>query len=483
MFKRVISVLLLLSMALCLVACNYNPDKSIVVATADEESTLDEVSSPDSMSFVPTDHTSSVAFTEPTADTTAASTTRKDEDKSQVTHNTGNSANHSSGTVSGGSTYKPSTVNNGTTIETLLNKAPLNPMKTNCPSLDRMVSSVFSRIHKPSMSTYEKVKACYDYLIDTVTYDFCLEKPDDAYKYQAYYDEKVVEDAYGVLKTNIGTCVEYSAAFMVMCRAIGLDAYVAGGGVISKSGGYTGHKWSLIKLNGTYYVFDPQVQSNNMHIPYYFFGKTYSQLGDMYKFLSDLSYDPIYFCNFKKAYDFQIVGGDFGLVLGESCIAKTSGLPEGTKITWKSENTDIVTVDSTGKVTSVGEGRTVIYAEALVGIWEYDTYCYVEVIEGELIRFYIADKIEYPVCCIDDITVSIIVNPYKYPEGLPPYTIEFSSSNPDVAKFIEDELWTINAGTTVITAKLVCEDGLTAITEVPVVVGSKKTPIKYHMSY
>lgn len=191
----------------------------------------------------------------------------------------------------------------GYSVKKLINKEKLNPQKTNHKELDKLITKIFKKIHKKNMSTYDKVKACYDYLVKKISYghpDFYWESYN--YCYTSNYDQTIAINAYEALSSNIGVCDDYSAAFVVMCRRIGLEAYVVGGTVSTKGGGRTGHAWTYILLNGTQYIFDPQVQDNNKHVPYHYFGKTYSQMGTTYERV-DGYYDERYFNNFTTSKD------------------------------------------------------------------------------------------------------------------------------------------------------------------------------------
>lgn len=210
----------------------------------------------------------------------------------------------------------------GAQIANLLNSASLNPQKTNAPKMDALVDSIFAQIHTGGMSTYDKVKACYDYLVNNCRYSslgfaFLDTSVTSDLVYKSSYDERVIINAYLILSTKEGVCDNYSSAFVVMCRRIGLDAHIIGGTVSKKGGGRTGHAWSYINLGGTQYIFDPQVQSNNKNVPYHYFGKTYSQMGTTYE--PELSgYNAAEFANFEcyemPAYDIQaaldIIGGE-----------------------------------------------------------------------------------------------------------------------------------------------------------------------------
>ena len=183
----------------------------------------------------------------------------------------------------------------GYSVKKLINKEKLNPQKTNHKQLDKLVSKIFKKIHTKKMSTYDKVKACYDYLVKKMKYGHPEFQWDSYnYSYTSNYDQTIVTNAYEALSSKVGVCDDYSAAFVVMCRRLGLEAYVVGGTVSTKGGGRTGHAWSYILLNGTPYIFDPQVQSNNKHVPYHYFGKTYAQMGSTYERLPGYYNEAMY---------------------------------------------------------------------------------------------------------------------------------------------------------------------------------------------
>lgn len=168
----------------------------------------------------------------------------------------------------------------------LLNAVSLKPVRTNCTDLDQRVDELFAQILRPGMSTYDKVKACFDHLVKNGVYtqNLLLEDAAKDIIYDSALDANIVALAYGMLMSNQGVCDHYSAAFVVMTRAIGLESYLVTGQVRSQGGGYTGHTWVNIRINGTYYIFDPQVQQDNPGSAYYFFCKTDAQMGDTYRY-------------------------------------------------------------------------------------------------------------------------------------------------------------------------------------------------------
>ena len=161
----------------------------------------------------------------------------------------------------------------------VLNSAQLTPVLTGYEPCDRIVMYYLNRITKPEMSTYAKVQACYDWLIVHCSYG------DNINRLQ-YVDEAYGPGrAAGMLEGHIGACDDYSCAFAAMTRAIGLNCYTVYGQTSRADGGYTGHIWCVINVDGVEYVFDPQVEDNIARggdIYYYRFCKTYDEVYENY---------------------------------------------------------------------------------------------------------------------------------------------------------------------------------------------------------
>ncbi len=134
-------------------------------------------------------------------------------------------------------------------IRRLINSATLRPYVSDHPELDAAVNALFDELFAPGMDTYDKVKACYDWLIANTSYK------------RPYHEQSGnFQCAYQVIRDGIGTCNCYSNAFAVMMRYIGLECYVAEGSTTASGGGYTGHEWTTVKIGDSFYVFDPQVE-------------------------------------------------------------------------------------------------------------------------------------------------------------------------------------------------------------------------------
>lgn len=119
--------------------------------------------------------------------------------------------------------------------------------------------------------TYDKVKACYTYLIENCSYSTTVK-----YTYE--------QDAYLLLTEKRGSCTYYAAAFHYMMRYIGLDDKLISSYRILESGG-SFHRWNEIAIDGIPYVFDTQWEdtlSMGRKIQYVRFFKTYQELEGLY---------------------------------------------------------------------------------------------------------------------------------------------------------------------------------------------------------
>ena len=169
-------------------------------------------------------------------------------------------------------------------LETILNSAQLHPAElyadrskyiydSDClladslttlmgdEDLNKYTNYILSVITTPEMTTYQRVKACYDWLIE-------------------HYEHGGVDECYGYMD-----CYGYTDAFVYLTRAIGLDSYFVHGDTCKATGGFTNHAWAVIIIDGVEYVFDPDVEdkiAKGGKIGYYRFGKTYAEVPDKY---------------------------------------------------------------------------------------------------------------------------------------------------------------------------------------------------------
>lgn len=170
--------------------------------------------------------------------------------------------------------------------QSLLNFISLSPQKTTYEPLNQLVEQILSQITNDSMTTYEKVKACYDYLINNAQYG---NVPNSYYNFEGSNIEyKYAERAaYAILVEKKGICTNYSCAFAALTRALGLEMKLRRGETTQPGGGYGPHTWCELNIDGVIYVFDPQAEdtimsSNGGRNYYYRFCKQYANIGDKY---------------------------------------------------------------------------------------------------------------------------------------------------------------------------------------------------------
>lgn len=159
--------------------------------------------------------------------------------------------------------------------EYVLNHAELYPTSTGVVYCDEVVWATLNQITTDDMSTYEKVLACYNYLVDTCSYGDNVLRLD-------FPEDNGTARAYGMLVGHVGACDDYSCAFAALVRAIGLNCYTVYGQTARADGGYTGHIWCVIAVDGVEYIFDPQIDDNIGGSSYYRFCVTYDDTPGAY---------------------------------------------------------------------------------------------------------------------------------------------------------------------------------------------------------
>lgn len=134
-------------------------------------------------------------------------------------------------------------------LRELINSAPLRPYTFANRELTQAVDALFAELFEPGMDTYDKVKACYDWLVENTVY-----------KRPGHTGDGSWDCALQVFRDGKGTCDCYSSAFAAMMRRIGLESYVVEGITSANRGGMTGHVWTVMVIGEKTYVFDPQVE-------------------------------------------------------------------------------------------------------------------------------------------------------------------------------------------------------------------------------
>lgn len=175
-------------------------------------------------------------------------------------------------------------------VKALLNGAELHPQRTGYPELDDLMRQILADCQEAD--TYTKVKTAYDWVVENVEYSWRPYSQDYAPAYDCfvvnhnlYYEaglEEVVpaeiaNRAYHALKVKEGVCYDYAAAFALLVRYIGIDAYVHTGTFLleNSSENPCHHGWTELLIDGAYYIFDTQRESRltgDGKIKNYYFG-------------------------------------------------------------------------------------------------------------------------------------------------------------------------------------------------------------------
>lgn len=176
--------------------------------------------------------------------------------------------------------------------QVILDQAVLgDPLEPSSQALDQVVEDVMDDLVADHMSTYQRLKACYDYVTSNTSYG----------DHMAYMSTPIgggtcwdVYQSYGevegfgavALTAGKGMCNAYASAFILMARHMGLDARLVKGATLSGGGTYAYHEWAEISIDGTPYVFDPQLEQSLVRsgLPAYsVFCKPYAALGGRYR--------------------------------------------------------------------------------------------------------------------------------------------------------------------------------------------------------
>ena len=274
----------------------------------------------------------------------------EEETESSSSSSSSNKGNSSSSSSS--SSYAPSG-----SIESILNSAKLNPTKTGYPTLDNYATSVLNSVTNNSMSTYEKVKAVYDWIINNMSYQIGFvigEEIDSLINQYGFYEKDAVEVflATNGFGTHRGSCDNYSAMFVVLTRRIGLESYPIS--AITNTGG--GHTTVNIKINGKWYNFDPQREDNSLKngkITYLAFGEDDND-SKPYTYVNRNS-DVASFHGFQKQPESNYLKATV-TIAGKSYTAKTAVssykymIPDTFEVDYATNPTTYINIEANSKV-------------------------------------------------------------------------------------------------------------------------------------
>ncbi len=176
-------------------------------------------------------------------------------------------------------------------VKDLLKGAKLDQLRTGHSKLDANINKVLEMTCKSDMTTYEKVRNIYDYMMyfyevksssyvdnDSI-YEFC-----SSYEYTSKFDMEIIYRANKLFENKSGDSKDYACAFTVLLRNIGIEAYYIEGEKMGESE-YQSHGYTVVVLDGKNYIFDVAEEdelSANSKVEYKVFCKTISELEEKY---------------------------------------------------------------------------------------------------------------------------------------------------------------------------------------------------------
>lgn len=124
------------------------------------------------------------------------------------------------------------------------------------------LTTVMDSLSLENMSDYQKVKTIYDYICDTVDYD---------YNHSSTYYQKYT--AYAALVNKTAVCQGYANLFYRMCKEAGIPVRIVTGTSKNQS-----HAWNIVALDGKYYNVDATWDAGKSN--YSYFLKSNSEFND-----------------------------------------------------------------------------------------------------------------------------------------------------------------------------------------------------------
>lgn len=129
-----------------------------------------------------------------------------------------------------------------------------------------VVEGILASIITPEMTEDEKLRACYNYMVNTHSYKRTYETPTADWT-----------GTFGleILTSGQGNCYRFASAYASLVKGLGYDARVATGRIISSRGGLAPHGWTEVLIGDTWYIFDTEMQYATKGRKNYYF-KTYA---------------------------------------------------------------------------------------------------------------------------------------------------------------------------------------------------------------
>lgn len=127
-----------------------------------------------------------------------------------------------------------------------------------------VIDKALEKLGTKEMGNYEKLLAVYRYLVCEVSF-FNEPVGTDLWRYRG--DPANTPSIYEVrtlspLLYGIGSCEDYASSFVTLCDRMGFEARYVPGLTYSIEGELVPHAWAMVKLDGSWYHADPQLEDN-----------------------------------------------------------------------------------------------------------------------------------------------------------------------------------------------------------------------------
>ena len=233
--------------------------------------------------------------------------------------------------------------------------------------LDNKINEVLTELDIDDKDDYTKIQAIYDYICTHVEYDseaYWLDSNDP--------DAWLARSAYAALINGRALCQGYANLLYRMMLEVGIDSRIILG---THSG--EGHGWNIVKIGDVYYNLDVTEDAKydvNHH-------GNFLECDEWFSFGASHNRGTYYTSDeFQNAYPMAtknyvaVTGISMNPALkfdqGNEQTLTVGLLPEDAtnqKIMFSSSNPDVATVDASGKVTAIKEGKSTITAITEVG--------------------------------------------------------------------------------------------------------------------
>ncbi|MBP3334915.1 MAG: transglutaminase domain-containing protein [Ruminiclostridium sp.] len=120
--------------------------------------------------------------------------------------------------------------------------------------LDENIQPILDTIITKKMNDTQKLKAVYDYLMQSSYIERTVLIPQD----KKQYSEQIY--ACFILDNRYGVCYDFTSAFKYMTRALGFDTRMIYGYHTNPAGGASEHSWTELDIKGATYIFDPAIE-------------------------------------------------------------------------------------------------------------------------------------------------------------------------------------------------------------------------------